>query len=154
MAPAKAPTEIADNPSNRPPAVNIEPNTITTLAPTEAPAETPINAGSAKGLRNRPCNRAPQVASSAPTSRERITLGSRIISIISFSWLLPPSPLRVMETISASEINTGPVISPSRDTNGSAISNSSPQSLGVISRVFKTFTQHTQQRLVNRQSTP
>ena len=53
-------------------------NTIESTAPSEAPADTPINPGSAKGLRNKACNAAPATANTPPAKQAKSTLGKRI----------------------------------------------------------------------------
>lgn len=45
------------------------------IAPREAPAETPIKPGSAKGFLKRPCRQAPQTAKVPPTTRPSKILG-------------------------------------------------------------------------------
>ena len=50
---------------------------MTVTAPSAAPADTPMSAGSASGLRNRACNSTPAVASKAPASRPCSTRGAR-----------------------------------------------------------------------------
>ena len=52
-----------------------EPRTITRDAPNAAPAETPINPGSAKGFLNKPCREAPESPRLAPTKAANKTLG-------------------------------------------------------------------------------
>ena len=59
--------------------INRELKTIANAAPNAAPAETPINPGSAKGFLNRPCRHAPEIANEAPTKAASITLGIRIV---------------------------------------------------------------------------
>ena len=51
---------------------------ITVTAPTAAPLDTPINAGSAKGLRNNACIQTPLAARPIPTTEAVINLGKRI----------------------------------------------------------------------------
>src|SRR5690606_40787862 len=46
----------------------LSPNTMTVAAPTAAPQDTPITAGSASGLPKTPCMTAPDEPSAAPTS--------------------------------------------------------------------------------------
>ena len=79
--PINAPKATIDSPAKgesiAPPAA-----TITILAPTEAPPDTPISDGSANGLRNKPCITAPKIARTAPTNRARISRGKRISIII------------------------------------------------------------------------
>ena len=45
------------------------------IAPSDAPAETPISPGSAKGFLKRLCKQAPQTAKVPPTSNPRRILG-------------------------------------------------------------------------------
>ena len=53
-------------------------STIIEVAPKAAPAETPINPGSANGFLKRPCKDAPDNAKEAPTKPAKITLGALI----------------------------------------------------------------------------
>src|SRR4029450_8741582 len=69
-APAKAASGTPEGPSAPEPA-----NTMTAIAPSAAPEETPMMAGSASGLRNRPWNTAPDAANAAPTTAGRTTRG-------------------------------------------------------------------------------
>src|ERR1051325_2023221 len=71
-APRKATTGTPSPASAAPP-----PPRVTTIAPSAAPEDTPMMAGSASGFRNNPWNTAPAVASAAPTSAASSTLGSR-----------------------------------------------------------------------------
>ena len=48
------------------------------VAPRAAPAETPINPGSANGFLKRPCKDAPDSAREAPTKPAKTTLGALI----------------------------------------------------------------------------
>ncbi len=50
-------------------------NTIIEVAPKAAPAETPINPGSANGFRNKPWSDAPDNANEAPTKPAKTTRG-------------------------------------------------------------------------------
>ena len=52
--------------------------TIIEVAPKAAPAETPINPGSANGFLKRPCKDAPERDKEAPTKPAKITLGALI----------------------------------------------------------------------------
>ena len=64
------------------------PNTDPSTAPSAAPADTPINPGSANGFLNKPCKVAPAIPKDAPTNIAKITLGNRILNIISYSvWV-------------------------------------------------------------------
>ncbi len=56
---------------------NVSPSAIEATAPTAAPAEIPMTPGSASGLPNTPCIRAPAQPSEAPTRSARTTRGSR-----------------------------------------------------------------------------
>src|SRR5690606_26684250 len=55
----------------------LSPNTMTVAAPTAAPQDTPITAGSASGLPKTPCMTAPDAPSAAPTSTASATRGNR-----------------------------------------------------------------------------
>ena len=55
--------------------ITSEPNTIINDAPNAAPAETPINPGSARGFLNKPCKDAPDKPRLAPTKAASNTLG-------------------------------------------------------------------------------
>ena len=59
--------------------------TIEKAAPRAAPAETPINPGSASGFLKRPCKHAPDIDSAAPTIAAKRTLGKRILTKTSSS---------------------------------------------------------------------
>ena len=59
--------------------------TIENTAPNAAPAETPINPGSANGFLNKPCKQAPAIPRAAPTIKHNIILGSLILTRISCS---------------------------------------------------------------------
>src|SRR5690554_7103264 len=54
------------------------PNIIAQATPNDAPLETPISPGSARGFRKIPCNAAPLTPRVAPTSAPKITRGARI----------------------------------------------------------------------------
>ena len=59
--------------------------TIAKTAPNAAPADTPINPGSARGFLNKPCNVAPAKPKAEPTNNAKITLGNLILKKISYS---------------------------------------------------------------------
>ena len=61
------------------PCIKLEPNTMNEVAPSAAPAETPMRPGSAKGFLNSPWRHAPDVANEAPTKADSKTLGKRIV---------------------------------------------------------------------------
>ena len=67
------------------------PSTITTIAPSAAPEDTPITAGSASGFRNSPWNSIPETPRAAPTSTARATRGSRSWSRITSRARSTPS---------------------------------------------------------------
>lgn len=75
----------------------VRPSAIAPTAPTAAPAEMPMTPGSASGLPNTPCIRAPAQPSEAPTRTARTTRGSRMfhrtLSAVRSS-ACPPSPIR------------------------------------------------------------
>ena len=73
---ASAATNAAADTPN-PPAAAPAPLRITTIAPSAAPDETPMMAGSAMALRNNAWNTAPAAASPAPTTTASITRGNR-----------------------------------------------------------------------------
>ena len=54
----------------------LEPITIENVAPSAAPAETPIKPGSARGFLKSPCKEAPDKPKLAPTKHDRKTLGN------------------------------------------------------------------------------
>ena len=59
--------------------------TIDNTAPNAAPADTPINPGSANGFLNNPCKEAPAIPKAAPTIKHKTILGSLILKRISCS---------------------------------------------------------------------
>ena len=79
------------------------PSTIMVTAPRAAPLETPIRAGSARGLRNSPCRTAPETPSAAPTPMPSSRRGSRTASRMISSrrpYSMPTStPVSVPERI-------------------------------------------------------
>ena len=62
--------------------------TIEKAAPSAAPAETPINPGSASGFLKRPCKHAPDIDKAAPTTAAKRTLGKRILTNTSCSKIV------------------------------------------------------------------
>ena len=63
-----APAKLASGTAGTPTRPKLQPNVIASIAPSAAPAETPRVNGVASGLRSRPWNTTPAVASAAPTS--------------------------------------------------------------------------------------
>ncbi len=82
MAPTKAPMATADTPNHSWEPNQPAPITIIKLAPAEAPLDTPIKEGSAKGLRNNPCIITPETANAAPTRAASNARGKRICCTI------------------------------------------------------------------------
>ena len=83
----KISTQVAKPPQNAATAKPYRPNrpdsgparTITMATASAAPLEIPISPGSANGLRNRPCNAAPDTANAAPTTTDNSTRGRRMV---------------------------------------------------------------------------
>ena len=70
-----------------PPIAQPAPNVIASMAPSDAPAETPSVYGVASGLRSRPWNTTPAAASVPPTSAAASARGSRAMKKICASTL-------------------------------------------------------------------
>ena len=85
-APRKAATGSSSNGSGRSAAASsLSPITMVAAAASAPPLDTPTSAGSASGLRNRPCMMAPAAASSAPIMVASAMRGSRIDHSTSWS---------------------------------------------------------------------
>src|SRR4029453_13732848 len=140
-APAKAASGTPKAPSAPEPA-----NTMTAIAPSAAPEETPMMAGSASGLRNRPWNTAPDAAKAAPTTAARTTRGRRSWSrITSVDAGTPvgrpenPSFHAMTRALVHGEIQTDPTATPRRnDPRGRAASTARirPNRRGAIMRTL------------------
>ena len=79
--------------------IKRELKTIANAAPSAAPADTPINPGSAKGFLKRPCKDAPDSAKEAPTKPAKITLGALIwVSTVSCNGSNLPDMISNMGT--------------------------------------------------------
>ena len=96
-------------------------NTINVAAATAPPLETPINPGSARGLRKSPCITAPDTAKPPPTSKPSNTLGRRIATITASCVALNSKFklwcnkfLQIMATICVGVIFTAPMLKQSR----------------------------------------
>src|SRR5213593_3360515 len=97
-------------------------NTMTAIAPSAAPEETPMIAGAARGWRDRTWKTAPEAASAAPTTAASTTRGSRSWSrITSVDTGTPagrpvnPSFHAMTRTLVHGEIHTVPTATASRN---------------------------------------
>src|SRR5262245_58550037 len=84
---AAAPAKLAAETVENGPIVKVPPNTITTIAPSDAPADTPSVNGVASGFRSKAWKTTPAAARAAPTSAPAITRGSRATNRICASAL-------------------------------------------------------------------
>src|SRR6266511_800747 len=103
-------------------------NTMTAIAPSAAPEEIPMMAGSASGFRNRPWKTAPEAASAAPTTAASTTRGRRSWSrITSVDTGTPagrpvnPSFHAMTRTLVHGEIHTVPTATASKTAAGRVI---------------------------------
>ena len=121
----KAPIAINDNPKIELLCNHAPTKTITKLAPKDAPLETPINDGAARGFQKRPCITAPLIASITPTKRARHNRGNRMwnnmvwicAELKSVSFGRKKALTQCWITISIG-IFTAPVLIPAIATNG------------------------------------
>src|SRR6266511_4045346 len=122
-----APTKAASGTPKAPTAPEPA-NTMTAIAPSAAPEETPMIAGSAKGFRNRPWNTAPDAANAAPTTAASTTRGRRSWSKITSvdtgtpaGRAVKPSFHAMTRTLVHGEIHTVPTATARRTAAGRVI---------------------------------
>ena len=84
--PIKAPRATTDNPSTALVCSHAPVRTMTILAPTDAPLDTPISEGAANGFLNSPCITAPLIASIAPIRNARQMRDKRMSNNIVLIW--------------------------------------------------------------------
>ena len=110
---------------------NIAEFVLSLDAPSAAPLDTPINPGSASGLRNSPCIATPHSASTAPTSSPSKVRGRRICPRINSAWARSsPGCARPSRRSAALRVSSsGRLTGPSARDNQSASASNRPSAI-------------------------